>query len=150
MEEGEGGVGWRVGGGGHLHEVRKEGEVNYNFKEFVNKGRQAQAKKPRVGLTRQGIFTLNAAALALLGKPEYIVYLFDPEARVIGLRPASANEAGAYKVTTTMRNRGRYPYYTICAVAFCNRYNIEHGKPRHFTPEMVDGVMTLKERRDHV
>lgn len=94
---------------------------------------------PTISLVRGGSFTINEAAFDLLSKPEYIKYLFDPSTRVVGLRPASPDESGAYRIYKPAGGRR----VRACAIAFCHHYDIACGNHRSFYPKMQDGVLAF-------
>ena len=110
----------------------------YNFEQFTT--RHVSVSTPRVTLRKDATFALNPLALDLLGQPDYIVYLFDPDTRVVGFRPAAAKQPGAYRV----KKEGKYRSCPIAAKSFCYHYSIDYSERRHFTPEMHDGVLVIK------
>lgn len=72
------------------------------FIQFIPQG---DDKKIQATLTVKGLLGLSADAVAAFGleSTTHVLLFFDPERRILGLRPASAGEAGAVKLTRRKR-----------------------------------------------
>lgn len=116
--------------------------MTYTFEKFIREGTKLRHYNfPVVHLFSKGCFHLNPAATALLGKPEYIVYLFDPEARVVGMRPAQDDERDAYRVHYPTKGGASRVY----ARQFCYRYNIDSDSGvQYFKAELQGDTLIFR------
>lgn len=81
-------------------------------------------RPPEITVLRGGLqLRLNAAAYAALGRPARVVLLCDPQARIIGLRPAPADDAAAFRVSGGGGGR------TVAAARFTRHYGIAAPRP---------------------
>lgn len=60
---------------------------------FEQYHRLPSATVPSATLQRHGTLTLNQAAIDLLGAPKFVDLLYDPDARIIGVRPTDNPES---------------------------------------------------------
>jgi len=110
---------------------------NVSFEVFENKFARAPYK-PRLILTRRGYFGLNKLAYELLGQPNRVILLYDPERALLGLKPSSESATHSYKVT----RQGRSESYVITAKAFCIHYGIAYGQHvQHFILQEENGLL---------
>lgn len=68
------------------------------LEEFTHVRAKVRDREPRLGVQRNGRVSLNLGAMRALGNPKHVVFLFDPEAMILGVRPASAEEPHSYGV----------------------------------------------------
>ena len=66
----------------------------FNFERFDKRGARL-VKTPELTIQAKGTMSMNAAALNLIGDPEAIEFLYDPDAKVIGIRPAIHEDSHA-------------------------------------------------------
>ncbi len=106
---------------------------------FKQQGSRSASTK-RVSLSVRGVITLNQLAYEELGSPQAVELLFDPEEKLIGLRPVEKSVRHGYRV----RKQGKNNSYLIGAKAFCNFNSIEHSETKAFNEvAMDDDVMVL-------
>ena len=113
------------------------------FEKFENRYARLGVKLLRVGLTRQGMFSLNKIAFSLLGQPTHVVYLFDQDSRTVGIRVSPPDVPNAYKT----RQIGYSTTYHLSAVALCKKHGIDYkAGPFRFCPkpELQDGMLVFE------
>ena len=108
------------------------------FEEFDKRAASA-SKSPFVTILKDKGFTINGAALRLLGEPEAVTLLYDPEERLIGFKPASTDYPRAYPV----RPQEKGTSATVAGRAFIQHYGINHDVTRRYAVEMRDGLLVL-------
>lgn len=114
----------------------------FNFKQFDKAGARL-TKTPELTVQSKGTMGLNAAAYALMGEPEAIEFLFDPEANVIGLRPVAADDNHAYPIRTVGGKNSKAKTYLVAGTAFLNFYGIPFTEPRRRVVTLDDGVLIV-------
>ena len=94
-----------------------------------------RSTEPLVTVHKRGTISLNSSAWSAIGEPTAVELLYDPEHRVIGLRPAGPDAEHAYPVRSSS-GTGRPPYL-VSAIAFTKFYKIstEHSLRWHATVE---------------
>jgi hypothetical protein len=94
-----------------------------NFEVFEGKnGRAVMSAGPTVVIARGGMFRLNREAYKLLGEPAAMEFLYDRAERVIGLRAATPDNPGSYKVRPAYGDS-----VSLNSIAFLNHYGITVG-----------------------
>jgi len=117
----------------------------WNWEEFED-GPQ-KAEDLRVTLSRKGEIMIGARAIDRLGKPDWVVLMFDRMHSLIGVRPSNKHEKNAYPTVHKMNGRHRL----VRASNFCRHYGIRFERTRAFVRPRVDEfgvlVLDLKETR---
>lgn len=75
--------------------------------EVFDKRMTPMAKAPSVTIQKRGVISLNKAAHQLIDSAQTVELLFDPDRRVVALRPADDSSPHAYAVRNgSKRGRG--------------------------------------------
>lgn len=106
------------------------------FEVFTYKNARRLDDGPALTIGQRGTITLNRSAYEALGKPAEVDLLFDPEARIVGIRP-SKGEFG-YKVRRT-RSTGQPA--SIGGRAYTQHYEIPTQPARRYPAQVDDGVL---------
>lgn len=114
----------------------------FKFKQFDKSGARL-VKTPELTIQGKGTMGLNAAAYNLMGAPEAIEFLYDPDAKVIGLRPVPPDDNHAYPVRPVGGKNSRAKTYLVAGTAFLNYYGIPFGEPRRREVKFADGVLIV-------
>lgn len=95
-------------------------------------------KHPKgITLNNKGVLYFSKTIFQMLGEPEHIEYLFDREARLIGLKKSDDTKANKVRCASGC--------YIVSARAFCNFFKIDYSKKRTL-PFYVDGeVLVLQQ-----
>src|SRR5918995_6601592 len=101
---------------------------------------------PFVTVQKRGLFSMNQAALELLGKPEALELLFDPDERIIGFRGVDKDKRYAVPV----RKQARSNSYLVGGQAFTKYFGIDTEVSRKFKAKMVDDVLAVDLREGGV
>jgi hypothetical protein len=109
------------------------------FEVFDRKAATA-SKNPMISIQKQGSFSLNRAAYKLLGEPEHVELLYDPEEKLIGFREVSDNSPRAYPVRPQGESAATL---MIAGQAFTKYYGIDTSLARRYSVEMVDNILVL-------
>lgn len=92
-----------------------------------------------VTIQRRGTFGFNAAARAAIGDPEAVELLYDPEARLIGFRPADPALPHSY----ALRKQGGSNSWIVAGQAFTVRFGIPTGTALKYGATTEDGVLVV-------
>ena len=112
---------------------------NFDF-EWFDKRSIPKTDRPRVGIQKRGIFSLNRAAHEALGSPSHVKLAFDKARQVIGIAAADPGEAGAQAV----RKQPNSSSYLFTGTAFTKHYAIPLGWSRRYWGETQrEGLLTV-------
>ncbi|MFJ4972448.1 hypothetical protein [Streptomyces sp. NPDC088755] len=111
-----------------------------NFETFT-KRMAPLVKQPFVTIQKRGTISLNAAAHALLGKPEAVELLYDREESVVGFRPVPRESEHAYPLRA-QNNKSVGPYI-VSGTAFVKYYNIDTTVSRRWVASLVGDVLCV-------
>lgn len=93
-----------------------------------------------VTLGRKGELMIGAVATRQLGEPDAVVLLFDPETRVMGVRPAHVRAENAYP----MKEKKKGEHRLVRAIRFCKHYGIGVDRTARFRIASIEnGVLVL-------
>lgn len=106
--------------------------------EVFQKSSAPLAKVPSVTIQKKGLFSLNRAAHAMIGSPEYVELLWDGQRRVIGLRPAEETNVNAYPARAQQAKSDKGPIL-VAGTTFTQFYKIDTTESRRWVPTKEDG-----------
>ena len=115
------------------------------FETFTQKSARSGAG-PLVSIQRGGVFSLNADAFAVLGKPSAVEFVFDPQERVMGFRPTTAESPHSYAV----RKQRQTESYLVSGRAFSKHAGISIEHAARYKAEMIDGVLAVDLKQNPV
>ena len=95
--------------------------------------------EPLVTVQKRGLFSMNQAALELLGRPQALELLFDPDERIIGFRGVDKDKRYAVPVSKQARRNS----YLVGGQAFTKHFGIDTNVSRKYEAEMVDDVLAV-------
>lgn len=110
--------------------------------EVYQKGSAPVPTTPSVTIQKRGLISINRAAFELLGKPEGVELLWDPERSVIALRPAPLTNQNAYPVRTQGAHSDRGPWL-IAGTLFTQYIKLDTTNAYRWTPGLEDGMLTI-------
>lgn len=117
--------------------------AEFNFQRFDKVGTRL-VKVPELTIQSKGTMSMNAAAHHLMGEPEAVEFLYDPEANVIGLNPVPREDPHAYPLRGVGGKKNPNPNsYIVAGTAFLNYYKIPFGDPVRREVKLVDGVLIV-------
>lgn len=97
--------------------------------------------EPFVTIQRGGkLITLNGAAYRALESPEAVELLYDPDERLVGLRPADSRSARAYIVRQMAKSTSTH---TIAGAAFVQHWGIDTSIALRYPAYMDDGCLVI-------
>lgn len=112
----------------------------YEFERFTARVTPTRWPHPRITIHRTGTMGLNRRAFELLGEPAAVAFLFDRRRRVIGLEPASADAADAYRIIKKAGSES----YVVRAARFLEHYGIAPQQPLVWGHVQVhEGIVVL-------
>lgn len=106
-----------------------------NFETF--RRTSARPEGPSVTLTQRGQLNLSAAAVTLLGTPDHVRLLWDRQARILGIQPASEGDADALRLSVSRGIGTR----TVAAKAFADWAGIPLGAAEQWQAYLEGGVL---------
>jgi hypothetical protein len=110
------------------------------------KRQRTKPGEPFLTIQRKGVFSLNRAAFELMGEPEAVELLYDPDSKLIGLRKSDPEVHHAY-VVRSLGGRGGDSTFLISGMAFTNYYGIDTSTTTRRTPS-VDGDILIVDLKD--
>jgi hypothetical protein len=116
-----------------------------NFQTFTQKGVGTGAS-PQVSIQRGGVFSINAPAFALLGKPEAVEFVLDAAERVMGFRPATPGAPHAYAV----RKQKGVESFMVSGRSFAKYAGIDIDHGARYPAELIDGVLAVDLKADPI
>ncbi len=90
------------------------------FETFTRQRRHG--RQPFVTLQKKGVISLNRAAFEALDNPESVELLYDPDARLVGLRKIDSSIEHSYHVRAPVENHATW---LISGAAFVGYYEID-------------------------
>jgi hypothetical protein len=109
-----------------------------NFQVFDKRAVPASGD-PMVTIQRTGVISLNRAAYHAIGEPSYIEMLYDPDERIIGVRPLKEKLPHAYPVRVQGRTTSHT--YLLAGLAFMKYYEILPKVSTRYIADMYDDVL---------
>lgn len=116
------------------------------FEEFDRRAATA-SKSPFVTIQRRGPFSLNRAAVELMGNPEAVVLLYDKEEKLIGFRPAPLTNPRALPVRSQGKNASTF---MVAGQAFAQHYDLDTSVARRYAVEMQGDLLVLDLKAESV
>jgi len=108
--------------------------VTAGWQGFSRPGRHGGDPVPRATFRPEGALFLNAAAHRLIGRTSALTLLYDPEQRVLALRPAAESDEAAYRSSTGMVSvRALFSYYRL----------LHPEAPTSVDVELQDGMLVV-------
>lgn len=116
--------------------------------ELFQKGSAPVSTVPSVTIQKRGLLSLNRAAVSLMAGddsdseiPEGVELLWDPERRVIGIRPAPLTNPNAYP----LRPQGQKPSgpFLIAGTMFTRYIGIDTSEARRWVPNLENNVLVI-------
>jgi hypothetical protein len=98
-------------------------------------------KEPFVTLQKKGLMSLNRAAFDALGQPASVTLLYNPERRVIALRPTDPGNPRAYPVRRQGGRESGGGNYLVAGTAFTTFHRIATDVARRYTARLTDNVL---------
>lgn len=109
--------------------------------EVFRKRMAPLVKTPYVTIQRRGVISLNAAAYQALGSPSAVELLYDPNEKIVGLRPTGANSEHAYPVRSTASKREST--FMVSGTAFTKYYGIDTATSVRRRAYVDGGILCL-------
>jgi hypothetical protein len=94
---------------------------------------------PMVTIQRTGVISLNRAAYHAIGEPSYVEMLYDPDERIVGVRPVKEKLPHAYPVR--VQGRAASHTYLLAGLAFMKYYGILPEVSIRYMAEMYGEVL---------
>lgn len=115
--------------------------------EVFQKGSAPIAGVPSVTIQKRGLFSLNHAASDLIGHPDAVQFLWDPDKRLIGLKPVSPEDPNAYPAREQAgrkpRPHGQRGTVLIAGTMFTKYIGLDTSEARRWVPKLTDGMLVV-------
>jgi len=109
--------------------------------QTFDKRSAAASKSPFVTVQKNnGPISLNKAAHELMGSPEAVELMFEPNRKLIGFKPVQPTSPKAFPVRPQGKNAATL---MVAGQAFTKYYGIDTRVARRYPVEMRDGVLVL-------
>jgi hypothetical protein len=111
-----------------------------NWIVFDDGPAQASADEVYASMNKEGEIVINAHGFEQMGSPEAVVLMYEPDADLIGLKPASRLMPNAFGV----RKKGPSGHRLIRAGSFVKRHDLRlDGTVRFRGAAVEDGVFVM-------
>lgn len=102
------------------------------------------ANAPYITIQKRGTVSLNKAAHHLMGDPEAVELMYDPDESVVGFRGVDQTVEHAYSIRTMggSRNEGATTYM-VSGTAFFKYFGIDTSVATRYSPTMKDDVLCV-------
>ncbi len=105
------------------------------------------SKVPTVTVQKRGLLSLNRAAHALIGSPDFVELLWDGERRIIGLRPTSESNPNAYPARPQSASPNKGPILVAGSI-FTRYYDINTDESRRWIVSAQDNILCVDLTKD--
>jgi hypothetical protein len=112
--------------------------VEEGFELYV-KGLIPRESRPAVTVLKRGAISFNQAAYGALGEPQAVQLLFNPGARVIGLRPVDPDHPSAHVVRQQKQTRS----FLVAAKGFLHHYGIPFDVSQRYRGELRGNMLVF-------
>lgn len=109
--------------------------------EVFEKSSAPLAKVPTVTIQKRGLISLNRSAYAMIDEAPAVEFLWDRDARIIGLRPAAETNPNAYPLRPQSKNAAAP--LVIAGSAFTKFHKIDTTEARRYVPTVHQGVLCI-------
>lgn len=110
--------------------------------EVFQKGSAPISTVPAVTIQKRGLFSINDAAFKMLGEPEMVTFLWDSEARKIGISPSDASDLNSYPARRQNQATNRGPVL-VAGTMFTKFIELDTSVARRWTPQMDGPIMVI-------
>lgn len=110
--------------------------------QVYEKGSAPVATTPSVTIQKRGLISINRAAFDLMGKPEGVELLWDPEEKLIALRPATLDNPNAYPVRSQSKEVDRGPWL-IAGTLFTQFIKLDTSEAFRWVPTLQEGLLVI-------
>jgi len=108
------------------------------FEEF-HKSKYVSSKGNFITITKTGVMNVSTEAYqGFLKGVEHVLFLFDREKNLIGIKPMKEKNLNSYNVRVMERGKAAAKAISISAVAFLKHYNIDYREKRKLEPKWQD------------
>ncbi len=108
------------------------------FEKF-GKSRAVLGRTPNVTIQARGIISINQAAYARIGSPEFVDLLYDEDERLIGIRRAEDPEDGHRVRVADQKGASA----VVSGTAFTNYYGIPNEESLRWEPRIEDEMLIV-------
>lgn len=115
-----------------------------NFETF-EKRRSPPAIDPFVTMLKTGVISMNVVAYESLGRPAYLEFLYDKEAKIVGLKPLYKESEFSYPVRELKSASGGT--FSVSAKAFMLYYGMSMASSIRRRP-FLDGQILCVDLND--
>jgi hypothetical protein len=109
-----------------------------NWEEFTDRGTRS-ASDPAITFQRAGVISLNVAAHEALGQPEAVVFLFDRDEQLLGIRAATRDIAHAYRLRKPVSG----DHWLVSAKALMQKHGLGVEHATRYAAEMLGDVLAV-------
>jgi hypothetical protein len=116
--------------------------------QVYEKGSAPAPTVPAVTIQKRGLISLNLAAVYMLAGgedreiPKGVELLYDPERKVIGLRPAPLEGPNTYPLRAQAGNEKKGPFL-VAGTLFTKFIGLDTTEARRWTPKLEDEVLCV-------
>jgi len=118
--------------------------------QVFEKNSSPAAMVPTVTIQKRGAISISRSAYNLIESPAAVELMWDPDSRLVAVRPAAVDAPNAYAVRATA-NEGRGPV-VVAGKAFTEFIGMDTTNAQRWIAEIVDGmiVIDVKKAAQHV
>jgi hypothetical protein len=118
----------------------KSNSMRNEWQECLRPDADDEATNLCISLNVRGDIAINAGTWQKLGRPWFVVLLYDPARRLIGLKPVKPGSTNAFRV----RTHGARGARVVCASRLLKQFGIRLGQTVRFArPRLAGGIWEL-------
>ncbi len=106
--------------------------MGFTFETFKRQDAKRKKSEPTVTVLKNGNISPSKDALDLLGRPVFVLLLFDKAQRVVGIRPVDKESEYTYRIGKADMISGK---------AFCNYFGIDYETSRRYPAHIYNDIL---------
>ncbi len=110
----------------------------FTFHVFDRIGTTRADHVPTVRIQKSGEIHINEPAIELIGKPQAVELLYDPQNNALGIRPSDTKTPYAFP---RRRDKQRPHVHIFAGRSFTLFHGIDTSNARRFPAKLVDGIL---------
>ena len=110
--------------------------------EVFKKGSAPISSVPSVTVQKRGLISMNRSAHVLIGAPEAVELLWDPDRKVIGIRPTDLSNPNAYPARAQGSKSERGPFL-IAGALFAQYIGMDTTVAMRWVPTVEDDILCI-------
>lgn len=113
------------------------------FEVFEKTRAAAASRVPTLTVQKRGLISLNRAAWDLIDSARFVELVWDPERKLMGLRPTKEENQNAYPVRPQSNTNPNSGPVLVAGSLFTQFIGLDTTVAQRWTPKVIDGVLCV-------